>query len=469
MSGTANKNNEIPEELVEHPVASRYSGSSILIVDDELGMRNFLQKSLVRECGLVEVADSVESAEALRQRCHFDLIIMDIRLSGESGVEWIQELRGYGVQTDVIFMTAFADMETAIQALRTGAADFILKPFRVEQMLSSVKNCLEKQRLTRDNFVLQRQLDQYYEMDGMIGASDAIKDVCSIIKRVAPSPTTLLIEGQSGTGKELAARALHEFSGRKGAFVPINCGSISPELLESELFGHVKGAFTGAHQSRQGLFNYASGGTIFLDEIGEMPLAMQAKLLRVLEEHAIRPVGSEREISIDVRIIAATNRDLESEVEKGQFREDLFYRLNVVSIRMPSLAERKDDIPLLARYFSDTLSAQLGVAAIPFNHQDLIGLQSYNWPGNIRELKNIIERSLLLGRTPLNCINKNSTDNNHAEKSLGMEYPDNWTMQDVEKHHMQNVLKTVDGNKSEAARRLGVSRKTLERKFQTWN
>ncbi|MDH5370089.1 MAG: sigma-54 dependent transcriptional regulator [Gammaproteobacteria bacterium] len=454
---------------MEHPVASRYSGSSILIVDDELGMRNFLQKSLVRECGLVEVADSVESAEALRQRCHFDLIIMDIRLSGESGVEWIQELRGYGVQTDVIFMTAFADMETAIQALRTGAADFILKPFRVEQMLSSVKNCLEKQRLTRDNFVLQRQLDQYYEMDGMIGASDAIKDVCSIIKRVAPSPTTLLIEGQSGTGKELAARALHEFSGRKGAFVPINCGSISPELLESELFGHVKGAFTGAHQSRQGLFNYASGGTIFLDEIGEMPLAMQAKLLRVLEEHAIRPVGSEREISIDVRIIAATNRDLESEVEKGQFREDLFYRLNVVSIRMPSLAERKDDIPLLARYFSDTLSAQLGVAAIPFNHQDLIGLQSYNWPGNIRELKNIIERSLLLGRTPLNCINKNSTDNNHAEKSLGMEYPDNWTMQDVEKHHMQNVLKTVDGNKSEAARRLGVSRKTLERKFQTWN
>ena len=468
MSGTANKSSEISEGVVELPVAAKYSGSSILIVDDELGMRNFLQKSLVRECGLIEVADSVESAEALRQRCHFDLIIMDIRLSGQSGVEWAQELRRNGVHTDVIFMTAFADMETAIQALRTGAADFILKPFRVEQMLSSVKNCLEKQRLTRDNFVLQRQLEQYYEMDGMIGASDAIKDVCSIIKRVAPSPTTLLIEGQSGTGKELAARALHEFSTRKGAFVPINCGSISPDLLESELFGHVKGAFTGAHQSRQGLFNYASGGTIFLDEIGEMPLAMQAKLLRVLEEHAIRPVGSEREISIDVRIIAATNRDLESEVEKGQFREDLYYRLNVVSIRMPALSERKEDIPLLAKYFSETLSAQLGVEAIPFNHQDLIGLQSYNWPGNIRELKNIIERSLLLGRTPLNCINKNSTDNS-VEKTLGVEYPDNWSMHDVEKHHMQRVLKTVDGNKSEAARRLGVSRKTLERKFQTWN
>lgn len=469
MSSTANKSSDIPEELVETLVTSKYSGSSILIVDDELGMRNFLQKSLVRECGLVEVADSVEAAEALRQRCHFDLLIMDIRLSGQSGVEWIKELRANGVQTDVIFMTAFADMDTAIQALRTGAADFILKPFRVEQMLSSVKNCLEKQRLARDNFVLQRQLEQYYEMDGMIGASDAMKDVCSIIKRVAPSPTTLLIEGESGTGKELAARALHELSTRKGAFVPINCGSISPELLESELFGHVKGAFTGAHQSRQGLFNYASGGTIFLDEIGEMPLAMQAKLLRVLEEHAIRPVGSEREISIDVRIIAATNRNLEKEVEKDQFREDLFYRLNVVSIRMPSLAERKDDIPLLARYFSETLSAQLGVEAIPFNHQDLIGLQSYSWPGNIRELKNIIERSLLLGRTPLNCINKNSTENNLSEKPSGIDYPNNWSMQDVEKHHMQNVLKTADGNKSEAARRLGVSRKTLERKFQSWN
>lgn len=466
MSSTAKKSNGFPDEQVDHPTVSKYSGSSILIVDDELGMRNFLQKSLVRECGLVETADSVESAEALRQRCHFDLIIMDIRLPGQSGVEWIEQLRESGIQTDVIFMTAFADMETAIQALRAGATDFILKPFRVEQMLASVKNCMEKQRLTRDNFVLQRQLEQFYEMDGIIGTSDSIKEVCSVIKRVAPSPTTLLIEGESGTGKELAARALHEFSARKGAFVPINCGSISPDLLESELFGHVKGAFTGAHQSRQGLFNYASSGTLFLDEIGEMPLAMQAKLLRVLEERAIRPVGSEREVSIDVRIIAATNRDLESEVEKGNFREDLFYRLNVVSIRMPSLFERKEDIPLLARYFSETLSAQLGVEPIPFNHEDLIGLQSYGWPGNIRELKNIIERSLLLGKTPLSCLHKNS--NSKSEK-FDTNYPDNWSMQDVEKHHMQSVLKSVDGNKSEAARRLGVSRKTLERKFQAWS
>jgi len=461
-------NQKLREEDGDLPITSNYSGSSILIVDDEPGMRNFLQKSLKRECGLIEVADSVEAAEALRQRCHFDLMIMDIRLPGCSGVEWIQELRGHGIQTDVIFMTAFADLDTSIQALRAGAADFILKPFRVEQMLSAVRNSLEKQQLTRDNFVLQRQLDQFYEMDGMVGSSEAIKEVCSIIKRVAPSPTTLLIEGQSGTGKELAARAMHEFSGRTGAFVPINCGSISHELLESELFGHVKGAFTGAHQARQGLFNYANGGTLFLDEIGEMPLAMQTKLLRVLEERVIRPVGSEREISVDVRIVAATNRNLEDEVENGRFREDLFYRLNVISIRMPSLLERKDDIPQLATYFSEILSAQLGVQAIPFNHEDLIALQSYNWPGNIRELKNIIERSLLLGKTPLDCLQKKSASNSCSSDNIEVDYHDSWSIQDVEKHHMQRVLNSVDGNKSEAARRLGVSRKTLERKFQAW-
>jgi len=468
MSSIAS-NEKMVEEFGDFSVKPKYSGSSILIVDDELGMRNFLEKSLKRECGLIEVADSVEAADALRHRCHFDLIIMDIRLPTRSGVEWIQELREHGIHTDVIFMTAFADLDTAINALRVGAADFLLKPFRVEHMLTAVRNCLEKQRLTRDNFVLQRQLDQLYEMDGMVGSSDAIKEVCSIIKRIAPSPSTLLIEGESGTGKELAARAMHEFSGRTGAFVPINCGSISPELLESELFGHVKGAFTGAHQSRQGLFNYANGGTLFLDEIGEMPLPMQSKLLRVLEEWVIRPVGSEREISIDVRIVAATNRKLEDEVANGNFREDLFYRLNVVSIRMPSLSERKDDIPLLARYFSEVLSVKLGVQPIPFNHEDLLGLQSYSWPGNIRELKNIIERALLLGKTPWDCLQKETGSSQTSSESVDIKYPENWTMQDVEKHHMQRVLQSVEGNKSEAARRLSISRKTLERKFQAWS
>ena len=277
---------------IEREIKTKHT-TSILVVDDEPGMRNFLERALVKEGAHVEVADSVESAEAVRERCHFDLIIMDIRLPGKNGVEWVESLRSQGCCTDVIFMTAFAELNTAIQALRTGAVDFLLKPFRLEQMVASVRRCLERQQLTRENFLLRRQVDQIYVMDGMIGHSPAIHEVCSIIQRVAPTPSTILIEGESGTGKELAARSIHKMSGRLGPFAPINCGSISPELLESELFGHIKGAFTGAHKSRQGLFSYANGGTLFLDEIGEMPLAMQAKLLRVLEERAIRPVGAE--------------------------------------------------------------------------------------------------------------------------------------------------------------------------------
>lgn len=448
------------------PVPPAKHSASILVVDDEPGMRNFLQRSLHKEGVHVEVADSVEAAGAMRERCHFDLIIMDIRLPGESGVDWVEELRQHGCMTDVIFMTAFAEIDTAIQALRTGAMDFLLKPFRIEQMLTSVRRCLERQRMARENFLLRRQVDQLYVMDGMIGHSEAINEVCSIIQRVAPTPSTILIDGESGTGKELAARSIHKLSGRNGEFAPINCGSISPDLMESELFGHSKGAFTGAHKTRQGLFSYANGGTVFLDEIGEMPLAMQAKLLRVLEERSIRPVGTEHEIQVDVRIIAATNRDLSEEVRAGKFREDLYYRLNVITLRMPPLRERIEDIPGLAEFFSNTLSAELGVPPIPFNHDDLIRLQTYTWPGNIRELKNIIERSLLLGQFPGDCL----CGNEQVTKDLssGQGYPSDWTLDEVEKAHIITVLNQVSGNKSEAARRLGVSRKTMERKTRQW-
>ncbi|MBD3609422.1 MAG: sigma-54-dependent Fis family transcriptional regulator [Gammaproteobacteria bacterium] len=448
-------------------VGGEGTSASILVVDDEPGMRNFLERALKKMGAYVEVADSVEQAQALRDRCYFDLMIMDIRMPGESGVEWVTSLREQGCNTDVIFMTAYAELDMAIQALRTGAMDFIIKPFRLEQMLTSVERCLERQQLKRENFLLRRELDKHLQMDGMVGHSPAVQEVCGIIKRVAPTPSTILIEGESGTGKELAARAIHQRSGRKGEFAPINCGSISPELLESELFGHSKGAFTGAHKSRQGLFNYANGGTVFLDEIGEMPLPMQAKLLRVLEERAIRPIGTEQEVPVDVRIIAATNRDLSEEVKLGKFREDLYYRLNVLSIRMPALRERVEDIPDLAEYFSNILSEELGVEPIPFNHDDLIRLQSYTWPGNIREFKNIIERSLLLGQFPGDCLQGSQ----HAaiqEQGVSQGYPAGWTMDNVEKAHMQKVLQEVNGNKSEAARRLGVSRKTMERKTAQW-
>jgi DNA-binding NtrC family response regulator len=342
-------------------------GISVLVVDDEPGMRSFLKRGLAKRFALVEVAESVDEAEALRQRCHFDLVISDIRLPGRSGLEWVESLREQGAQTAVIFITAHADLDTAIGALRAGADDFVLKPFRSEQLMAAVERCLERQRMARENFLLRRQVGSRGEALGMVGECEVMRDVCDVIKRVAPMPSVVLIEGESGTGKELAARAIHQWSGRSGSFVPLNCGAISPELLESELFGHVKGAFTSAHQARDGLFSYAHGGSLFLDEIGEMPLAMQTKLLRVLEDRKIRPVGANREVPVDVRVIAASNRDLSEAVRAGEFREDLFYRLNVLSIRMPTLRERMDDLPVLADYFQRELAREMGIQPVPID------------------------------------------------------------------------------------------------------
>jgi len=449
-----------------HDDASLMGGmTSVLIVDDEPGIRSFLQRGLQKYFSLVETAEDVETAEQLRRRCHFDLIIADIRLPGRNGVEWVTSLREQGATTGVIFITAHADLETAVAALRAGAEDFIMKPFRMEQMVTAVKRYLEKQRVQRENFVLRRQVEQIYEGSGLVGDSEPIRSVCEVIKRVAPMPSTVLIEGESGTGKELAARAIHKWSGRTGSFVPVNCGGISAELLESELFGHVKGAFTGAQQSREGLFTYAKGGTLFLDEIGEMPMPMQVHLLRVLEERTVRPVGSNREVAVDVRIIAATNRDLAEEVRKGNFRSDLYYRLNVLSIRMPSLRERKEDIELLARYFIQTLSVELGVSPPPLGSAELAQLKAYHWPGNVRELKNVIERCLLLNSTPGRCL---LGPGEPAGGGADDEDADSLRLDVVEKWHILRVLEQQQGNKSAAARVLGISRKTLERKMKAW-
>ncbi len=454
---------------VEDPVAAGSPApptpglTSVLVVDDEPGIRNFLQRGLGKYFSLVETAENVEQAEALRQRCHFDLIVADIRLPGCNGVEWVTRLREQGTTTGVIFITAHADLETAVAALRAGAEDFIMKPFRMEQMVTAVKRYMAQRAMQRENFVLRRQVEQIYKGSGLVGECDLIRSVCDVLKRVAPMPSTVLIEGESGTGKELAARAIHEMSGRRGSFVPINCGGISAELLESELFGHVKGAFTGAQQGREGLFRYAEGGTLFLDEIGEMPLSMQVHLLRVLEERRIRPVGSNREVPVDVRIIAATNRDLAGEVKAGRFREDLYYRLNVLSIRMPSLRERREDIPLLAGHFMQTLSAQLGVEPRQLDERQLSLLRTYDWPGNVRELRNVIERCLLLGSAPDQCLSAPAA----CDETGRVEETDQ-RLETVEKRHILRVLEAEGGNKSAAARILGVSRKTLERKMKAW-
>lgn len=437
--------------------------SSVLIVDDEPGIRSFLQRGLQKHFGLVETAEDADTAEVLHQRCYFDLIIADIRLPGRTGVEWVTELREQGSTTGVIFITAHADLETAIAALRAGAEDFIMKPFRLEQMMAAVERFLERRKIQRENFVLRRQVDNIY--DRSVGEGELIKDVYEVIKRVAPMPSTVLIEGESGTGKELAARAVHDWSGRAGSFVPVNCGAMSAELLESELFGHVKGAFTGAHQAREGLFSYANGGTLFLDEIGEMPMSMQAHLLRVLEERTVRPVGSNREMAVDVRIIAATNRDLREQVRNGKFREDLYYRLNVLSLRMPTLQERREDLPMLAQHFLNTLSAELGLEAPVLDETEMDVLRQYHWPGNVRELKNVIERCLLLNKTPSQCVAGQQGATSQTAEQSGTE---KLTMEEVEKDHILKILNSHGGNKSAAARVLGISRKTLERKVQAW-
>jgi DNA-binding NtrC family response regulator len=447
------------------PLARSLKQKSLLIIDDEPGIRSFLQKGMEKHFGLVELAEDIPAAEALSERCNFDLIIADIRLPGTSGVDWVSKIRAQGSTTAVIFITAHANVETAIAALRAGASDFILKPFRMEQIMASVELCLERQQVQRENVVLRRQVDQFYD-SGMIGHCETMKSMCSVIKRIAPMPTTVLVEGESGTGKELAARAIHQWSGRQGSFVPVNCGAISSELMESELFGHVKGAFTGAHQPRDGLFTYANNGTLFLDEIGEMPLPMQIHLLRVLEEHAIRPVGSNREVPVDVRIIAATNRDLGEEVEKGNFRQDLFYRLNVVTVRLPTLRERLDDIPDLVEHFMQNLSTDMGVEPHVMGVKELSQLRSYSWPGNVRELKNVIERCLLLDQSPQQCL---SSLSGNAVSASSENESATLLLEEVEKSHILKVLEMEGGNKSAAARHLGVSRKTLERKVHTWN
>lgn len=434
---------------------------SVLVVDDEPGMLSFLQRALASRCGVVDTAGSVEQAEPLLRRRLYDLIVLDIALPGRSGIDWLHELRVEGYAGDVVLMTAYADLDTAIGALRAGAADFLLKPFSLAQVLNAIQRCFERSRLVRENFVLRREVSgRSADIEGVIGHSDAMREVCDRLKRIAPTLATVLLTGESGTGKEVAARALHRMSNRaKGPFVPVNCAAIAAELIESELFGHVKGAYTGAQQSREGLFYYARGGTLFLDEIGEMPLAAQAKLLRVLEERRIRPVGSEQEIPVDVRVIAASNRDLKTEVAAHRFRQDLYYRLQVLEVTLPSLRERPEDLPLLVDYFMGQLVPCLDVPQLTLDSRTLARMAAYDWPGNVRELKNFIERSLILGWFDLG-----------PEPKAGSGAPGatDETLESVEKRHILAVLAACDGNKSEAGRRLGVSRKTLDRKCQAW-
>lgn len=450
-------------QQVETEFGPGLSQASILVVDDEPGMRNFLVKTLSPRCKRVVEAADVEEASRHLDSNHFDVVILDNVMPGKSGVDWLNEQRHIGFFADAILITAFADLETAIRALQAGAVDFVLKPFRSNQILNAVARCLDRLRLQRENFLLRHELRADAEEAGdrnrLVGQSDSLKQVRETLARVAPLPTSVLITGESGTGKEVSARTLHALSDRADKpFVPVNCAAIPAEMIESELFGHLKGAFTGAEGRRDGLFLHAHRGTLFLDEIGELPLAMQTKLLRVIEDKRIRPVGSEREVPVDVRFVFATNADLPKAVESGQFRADLFYRINVLHIHMPPLRDRKSDVQELAELFMRKISRELGVPPLTLTPPVLAGLTHYDWPGNVRELRNLVERSLILGEFPPEFEGAEAQDAAEASESL----------EAVERQHILAVLESVGGNRAEAARRLGVSRKTIDRKCAQW-
>lgn len=439
---------------------------SILIVDDEQGMLNFLVKTLAPRCQFVMSASSAEDGAEWLRGHHADLVILDISLPGKNGVRWLKELREQGFTGEVILITAFADLDTAIEALRAGASDFILKPFRVPQILNAVKHCYERSRLRRENFVLKRAVAPL-AMGGpaLVGGSAAMQQLREAIARVAPVNSTVLLQGESGTGKELVARELHAQGPRAaGPFVPVNCAAVSPELIESELFGHAKGAFTGATRARDGLFHYAQGGTLFLDEVAELPLPIQATLLRAIEDLQIRPVGSEQLMPVNLRIMAATNRRLADEVAAGRFRKDLFFRLQVVDLTLSPLREHKDDIAPLVEHFMGQLAPALGVAPLQISGPEMDFLRQYHWPGNVRELRNLIERSLILGSLNVSALYPGDTPRQAAAPG-----GDPTDLHTLEKRHILAVLDSVLGDKTRAAQLLGVSRRTLERRVAEWN
>ncbi len=452
--------------------SERWPFASVLVVDDEPGMCNFVQKTLAAEVGRVSVAASAEEAEPLLVQQSVDVLILDIALPGASGIDLLKRLREQGVGCEVILITAFADLETAIEALRAGAGDFLLKPFRGVQLLNAVKHALERTRLRRENWVLRRTLSQRTPpADGLVGQSVAIKGIQAALRRVAAVDSTVLLTGESGTGKELAALALHRLSPNAAApFVPVNCANIAPALIEYELFGQSARPAQGrpGQLSTDGLFVCAQGGTLFLDEIGDLSPALQATLLRVLENRHIRPVGSEHEIPVDVRVVAATNRPLREDVEAGRFRKDLYYRLQVVEIHLPPLRAHKEDIPELVAHFIGTLAPRLGVAAIEVSEQEMNYLQQYDWPGNVRELRNLIERSLIVGALNVSALYQSlaRTQPGSGRVDSGRGAPTN--LHALEKRHILEVLESVGGNKSRAAQLLGISRRTLERRCAEW-
>ena len=371
--------------------------SHILVVDDELSMRQLLEIALRKDGYHITVAESGGTAVDLFDAHAYDLVISDIKMPDMSGVEVLRHVKRSGADIPVIMITAYASTETAVEALRLGAYDYVTKPFKVDELKVTIRNALEKKKLREENIHLKRAMRQKHGLDSMVGQSPTMVHLFEQIRSVAPTTSTVLITGESGTGKELAARAIHVCSDRQSEpFVSVNCGAVSPQLIESELFGHEKGSFTGADRQHKGYFERAHGGSLFLDEITEMPLELQVKILRVLETGTLTRVGGSELIEVDVRVLAATNKDLDAAVRDKSFREDLFYRLNVIPIHVPALRERREDIPVLAEHFLAKARAEMKQDVRLISEEAMALMTVYDWPGNVRELENVIERAVAL-------------------------------------------------------------------------
>ncbi len=457
----------------------------ILLVDDESTHRNMLRIHLKQWGYEVAEADDGESALAFVQKESFDLVLSDVRMARMDGLTALAEIRKIQPDLPVIIMTAWSSLESAVEALRLGAYDYIQKPIDLELLQMSLKRSLDHRHLSIENNQLREALNK--EATSLIGHSPSMRELAQFIETVAPSEATVLISGESGTGKELVAQAIQSASHRADkAFVTVNCAALTESLLESELFGHEKGAFTGADKRREGRFKQADGGTLFLDEIGELPLSLQAKLLRTLQQGEIQRVGSDVAMTVDVRIITATNRDLQEEVRQGRFREDLFYRLNVIALKVPSLRDRAEDIPVLATHFLQQFNTANRKKIVAFTQDAMQALCNYSWPGNVRELQNAIERAVILSTSdtiiarvlPLAIVNPHKSTTLAQKEGLSKNSADyqkeykgeiqHKTLEAIERNAILGTLKDVDNNKSEAARRLGITRATLHNKLRRY-
>jgi len=437
----------------------------ILVVDDDAVAADLLREVLTREGYRVQTATQGSEAIQMASRIPFDMVITDLKMPDTGGLEVVRAFRQKSPQTIMIVITAFGSFETAIEAIQNGAYDYISKPFKIEDIKVTVQRALNQQRLVREQRFLPTDTAEDLPLETVIGNSPKMLEIYKLVARVARTDTTVLIQGESGTGKELIARAIHTHSHRaEKPYVAVNCAALPEGLLETELFGHTKGAFTGAWSSKKGLFLEAEGGTCFLDEIGDITPSLQAKLLRVLQEHEVRPVGGAETIKIDVRILAATNKDLETLVKAGRFREDAFYRLHVVTINLPPLREHPEDIPLLANHFIKTACHHAKKSVSGISKEAMEILTHYHWPGNIRQLENVIERAVTLTTNNVLMPSDISEDLSLKEADHPLSSSEALlTLEEMKRQYVEQILNQTGGNQSKAAEVLGINRKTLYR------